>query len=80
MYHCQGMLASVLTVERTNLVTLSMHEATRGKGNKETGNNHALPVYRMLWNYPEDCREFYSPLMDMKAGSVPERGESRFRP
>ena len=29
-----------------------------GNGNKETGNDHILPVFRMLWNCREDSREF----------------------
>ena len=38
---------------------LSDHEATRRKENKETINDHSLPVSLMLWNSLEDSREFY---------------------
>ena len=30
-----------------------------GKGNKETGNDHALLVFEMLWNCLKDSTEFY---------------------
>ena len=63
------MLVQVLTVELNNLVTQRKHEDTRGKGNKEPGNDQALPVSRMLWNYLEDSREIYNPSDGWKSRS-----------
>ena len=42
MYHDQVKLVPVLMIERNNPVTLSKHEATREKEDKETENNQAL--------------------------------------
>ena len=62
----------VLTVKRNDPVSLSKPKATRGRENKKAGNNHAVSVFRMLWNCLEDSTEFYSPVMDIKTGTVPE--------
>ena len=72
MYHGQYMLVPVLTVERTDLVTLSKHEVTRGKEKKKPGNDHELPVSRILWNSLKDSKEFYTPEMDIKTDPITE--------
>ena len=77
MYHGKVTLTLVLTVKRNYPMTLSKHVATCGKENKETGNDHALLVSRMLRNCLEGSREFYNLAIDIKAGRVRERGVSR---
>ena len=72
MYHGQMMLTPVLTVEQKDLVTRTKHETTHGRRNKETGNDHQLPVPRILWNCQEGSREFYTPVMDIKPGPMEE--------
>ena len=69
MFDGQVMLALVLTVKTEQPVTLSKHEATHWKENKETGNDHTLTVSWMLWNFLEDSREFYCLAMDIKSQS-----------
>ena len=54
MYHSPVKLVQLLTVKGNEPMTLSKHEVTRRKANKETGNDYALPVLRMLWNCLED--------------------------
>ena len=48
------MLVRVLTIKRKDTVILSNPQATREKGDKESGNDYALPVSRILWNCLED--------------------------
>ena len=49
------------------------------KRNKETGNDHALPVSRKSNNCQEDSGESINPVMDIMAGADWERRESNFR-
>ena len=62
-------LTPLLTVKQNGSVTVSKHKATHEKGNTETGSDHALPVYRMLWNCLEDSKEFNQPGVGYKSRS-----------
>ena len=70
MYQGQIIMAPFLTVKRNEPMPLSKHEVTRGEGNKETRNDHALPVSRMLWNSLLYSRDILCSEMDIKAGLV----------
>ena len=78
MYHGQVMFVLLLMVEQNDHLILSQHEATCEKENKETRNDHALPVFWMLWNCLEDSREFYHLVMYTKPLPIPE--ENSFQP
>ena len=80
IYHGQIMLAPVLAAERNDHVILRKHEATHRKENKETENDLTLLISWMLWKFQENSREFYSPVMDIKADPVPEGVDSTVRP
>ena len=43
----QVMLALILMVEGNDCMTISKHEATHRKGDKETGNEHVLTVVEL---------------------------------
>ena len=73
MHHGQDMLAPVLTVQRNDPMTLSRHEETHVEENKETGNDHALPVSVLLWNCLDDASEFYEPANENKSWSHPRK-------
>ena len=70
------MLAPVLTVEQNDPVTLGKHDDTRGKENKETGNEYALKYYGIVLKILENStsKEY------KKAGSVTEVRECSFLP
>ena len=72
------MLASILTVERNDLVTLNKSETTHRKGDEKAGIDYALPFSRMFWNCLEDSREFYSLAVDIKAILIIEIDEIFF--
>ena len=72
VHHNQIMLVPVLTINRYDPVNPSMRLPT-GKGYKETGNGHALPASRMLWNCQKDSEEFYWAAIYIKACPVPEK-------
>ena len=70
----------LMPVEWNNFMTQSKHKVISRKANKERGNDPALPVSQMLWNYPEDTRKFYSPVVDIKGGILTGGEESSFQP
>ena len=55
------MLAPILKVKWNDPMTLSKHEVTGKKENKETGNDYTFPVSQMLWNCLEDSRAILPP-------------------
>ena len=68
-----GVMYHIQINKQNNPMTLSKHEATHRKANKEAWNDHALPVSQMLWNCLEILENSTPPAVDIKAGPITDR-------